>query len=58
MMGVFESAKLSKPVELPQKNRKHPLVQWRQESGLGDPPEMPRPVAEWLAAEDERLGRS
>ena len=58
MMGVFESAKLSKPVELPQKNRNHPLVQWRQESGLGDPPEMPRPVAEWLAAEDERLGRS
>lgn len=58
MMGVFESAKLSRPVELPQKNREHPLIQWREEAGLGDPPEMPRPYYEWLDAEDKRLGRT
>ena len=57
MMGVFESAAYGKRVDLPQAQRDHPLVRWRQEHGLGDPAPMPRPYGEWLAAEDQRLGR-
>ena len=58
MMGVFESAAYGKRVELPQAQRDHPLIRWRQEHGLGDPAPMPRPYGEWLAAEDQRLGRT
>lgn len=57
LMGIFEAAAYRKHIDLPQADRKHPLVRWRQEHGLGDPAPMPRPYAEWLAAEDRRLGR-
>ena len=59
MMGAFESAAWGHPVDLPQQNREHPLKRWRRESGLPPEPDpMPRPYEEWLAAEDQRLGRS
>lgn len=57
MMGIFESAATGRPVTLPQADRRHPLLRWRCEAGLGAPDPMPRPYAEWLAAEDRRLGR-
>ncbi len=57
MMGTFESAAYGRTVELPQARRDHPLLRWRAEHGLGEPDEMPRPYAEWLATEDGRLGR-
>ena len=55
LMGIFESAARGTRVELPQKNREHPLLQWRAEAGLGDMPEMPRDYGTWLAKETERL---
>lgn len=58
IMGIFESAAYGRPVELPQTQRDHPLLRWRRENGLGVPAPMPRPVPEWLAAEDQRLGRA
>ena len=58
MMGVFESAAYGQRVHLPQTQRDHPLVRWRREHGLGAPAPMPRPYADWLAAEDRRLGRT
>ena len=57
LMGIFESGASGKRVELPQAEREHPLLRWREEHGLGLPSPMPRPYAEWLAAEDCRLGR-
>jgi predicted dehydrogenase len=57
MMGVFESAAYGRPVELPQPQRDHPLLRWRREHGLADPGPVPRPIGEWLDAEDLRLGR-
>ena len=58
MMGAFESAAYGRQVDLPQPNREHPLRRWRRENGLPDEPKpMPRPYNEWLAAEDQRLGR-
>lgn len=58
MMAIFESAARGQRVTLPQAERAHPLLRWRQEYGLGDPAPMPRPYGEWLAVEDRRLGRS
>ena len=58
LMGIFESGARGQRVELPQAEREHPLLRWREEHGLGLPSPMPRPYAEWLAAEDCRLGRS
>jgi hypothetical protein len=58
LMGIFESGARGKRVDLPQADRDHPLLRWREEHGLGLPSPMPRPYAEWLAAEDRRLGRS
>ena len=58
MMGIFESAAYGKQVDLPQQDRSHPLLRWRRENGLPSPDPMPRPYAEWLAAEDVRLGRT
>ena len=58
LMGIFESGARGKRVELPQAEREHPLLRWREEHGMGLPSPMPRPYAEWLAAEDCRLGRS
>lgn len=58
LMGTFESIVERRPVPLPQADRSHPLIRWRRAAGLGDPPEVPRPYAEWLAAEDERIRAS
>ena len=57
LMGIFESAAYRKPVDLPQQGRDHPLRRWRAEAGLEPPEPMPRPYWDWLAAEDQRLGR-
>ena len=59
MMGIFESGAYGQRVELPQRERQiHPLLRWRREAGLEDPPAVPRPYGEWLEAEDRRLGRT
>ena len=58
MMGIFESGAYGRRVELPQPDRGHPLLRWREEAGLGPPAPMPRPYYEWLEAEDKRLGRA
>ena len=55
LMGIFESAIYGKRVELPQKNREHPLIKWRTDNGLGPPKEMPRDYGTWLNQETERL---
>jgi predicted dehydrogenase len=57
MMGIFEAAAFGSQVALPLPQRQHPLRRWRSEHGLGEPAAMPRPYAEWLQAEDQRLGR-
>ena len=57
MMAIFESAAHGRRVELPQTDRQHPLISWREHHALGEPDPMPRPYAEWLSAEDQRLGR-
>jgi len=58
MMGIFESAAYGRRVDLPQQDRSHPLLRWRSENGLPAPAPMPRPLAEWVVAEDVRLGRA
>ncbi len=55
LMGVFESAVYGTRVKLPQQNREHPLIRWREENGLGPLKEMPRDYGSWLSMEDERL---
>ena len=55
LMGIFESAIYGSRVELPQENREHPLIQWRNQNGLGTPKEMPRDYGTWLSVETERL---
>ena len=55
LMGIFESAIYGTRVELPQENREHPLIQWRNENGLPAPEEMPRDYGTWLTGETERL---
>ncbi len=55
LMAVFESAVYGTRVELPQKNREHPLLRWRSEAGLGPTKEMPRDYGSWLSQEMERL---
>ncbi|MCG9126667.1 Gfo/Idh/MocA family oxidoreductase [Candidatus Poribacteria bacterium] len=55
LMGIFESAIYGTRVELPQQNREHPLIQWRNENGLGNPKDMPRDYGTWLKVETERL---
>ncbi len=57
MMGIFESAAQGRRIALPQVDRGHPLLKWREDAGLGLPGQMPRPYKEWLEAEDRRLGR-
>ena len=57
LMGVLESAAYGKRIDLPQERRDHPLLRWRKEHQLGELPAGPRPYAEWLAQEDQRLGR-
>ena len=55
LMGIFESAIYGTRVVLPQENREHPLIQWRNENGLPTPEEMPRDYGTWLTVETERL---
>lgn len=55
MMGIFESAAYGKRVNLPQENRAHPLLQWREETGLQPPEELPRGYGEWLTLESNRI---
>jgi len=57
MMGIFESAAYGKRVDLPQVDRRHPLLRWRLEHGLGAPGSVVRGKAEWLVDEDRRLER-
>ncbi len=56
MMGIFESAAYGERVKLPQTDRSHPLLRWREEEGLGSPPKMPRGYGEWLNLESKRIG--
>jgi predicted dehydrogenase len=58
MMGIFESGAYGRYVGLPQAERNHPLLRWLREADMELPGPVPRPYGEWLAAEDERLGRS
>ena len=58
MMAIFESAAYGRRVVLPQADREHPLLRWRQEHGLGEPAPVPREYEAWLAVEDTRLGRT
>lgn len=55
MMGIFESAAYDTRVSLPQTDRRHPLLRWREESGLEPPAQMPRGYGEWLAMESKRI---
>jgi predicted dehydrogenase len=55
MMGIFEAAAYGCRVDLPQARRDHPLLRWRREAGLGDPPPVQRSYSEWLAEEDTRI---
>jgi len=57
LMGIFESAAYGQRVLLPQEDRHHPLLRWRQEHGLDDPEPLPRDLFSWLELEDQRLGR-
>lgn len=57
IMGIFEAGARGSRVDLPQRDRTHPLLRWRAEAGLGTPHPVPRPYGEWLQAEDRRLGR-
>lgn len=54
--GIFESAAYGTRVDLPQANRRHPLLRWREEAGLGPLPKMPMTDPEWLAEEERLLG--
>ena len=56
MMGIFESGAYGRAVNLPQKDRSHPLLKWREEAGMGTLPDMPRAYGEWLDVEGQRLG--
>jgi len=58
LMGIFASGASGRRVDLPQQDRSHPLLRWRQEAGLEPPGPVPRAYGEWLEAEDRRLGRS
>ncbi len=55
LMAIFESAVYGRRVDLPQKNREHPLLHWRAEAGLGEIAQMPRDYGTWLALENKRL---
>lgn len=57
LMGVFESSAYGGRIDLPQAERDHPLIRWRDEAEVGAAPDVPRPYPEWLEAEDRRLGR-
>ena len=56
MMAIFESGAYGNTVELPQADRRHPLLRWCGEHGITELQQMPRAYGEWLAAEGKRLG--
>ena len=56
MMGIFESGAYGRTVHLPQNDRSHPLVKWREEMAIGALPDMPRAYGAWLEVEGQRLG--
>ncbi|MFT5365107.1 MAG: putative dehydrogenase [Candidatus Latescibacterota bacterium] len=56
MMAIFESGAYRRAVALPQQDREHPLVKWRNDAGLGELVEMPRAYGAWLDVEGKRLG--
>ena len=41
IMGIFESAAFGRHVDLPQVQRDHPLLRWREQAGLKAPDKMP-----------------
>jgi hypothetical protein len=53
MMGIFESAAYGIRVDLPQKDRQHPLLRWRADrhsnEELGDLDLLPRDYSSWLS---------
>tara|TARA_B100000809_G_scaffold223364_1_gene232858 strand:- start:767 stop:1909 length:1143 start_codon:yes stop_codon:yes gene_type:complete len=51
MMGIFESATGGRRVVLPQQDRDHPLLRWRDEVGLGDLEPLPRDYGNWLSTQ-------
>ncbi len=55
MMGIFESAAYGTRVNLPQDDRQHPLLRWREELGMQPPAEMPRGYGEWVTLESKRI---
>ena len=57
LMAIFASAAAGQRLSLPQRERTHPLGQWRTAAGLPVAPSVERGYAEWLADEDRRLGR-
>ena len=57
MMAIFESAAYGRRVDLPQPGRDHPLLRWRTEQGLDDPPPLTsRVYSDWLVTEDQHRG--
>ncbi len=57
LMAILEASAYGTLVQLPQQNRKHPLLRWRSEHGLDLPEPMARDYQKWLDEEDRRLGR-
>lgn len=57
IMGIFESIACGKHINLPQANRQHPLLRWREEAGLDAPHPMPMTDAEWAEEEQKRLAQ-
>ena len=55
MMGIFESAVYGTRIDLPQKDRQHPLLRWRADrlsnEGLGDLELLPRDYSSWLSGQ-------
>jgi len=56
IMGIFESSAYGTRIDLPQLNREHPLIRWRNEAGLDELTPMPMADADWLEEENKRLG--
>ncbi len=59
MMGIFESAAYGTRVNLPQKDRQHPLLRWRDDGlsneELGNLELLPRDYSSWLSEQGIKL---
>ena len=55
IMGIFESAAFGRHVNLPQVQRDHPLLRWREQAGLKAPDKMPLNDSEWAEEEERRF---